>query len=262
MAYSLGEEERICAGLEEEEALKAYYDEERKGTMTRTSQITPQVYLDYFRPFAQKGENILYLVLSSGLSNTYSSACLAAQTLAEEYPQSTIRCVDSLSATCGIGLLAEAAAKNRAAGMSLEENAAWLEAHRLDVCHWFMVEDLQFLKRGGRISPTTATLGTMLEIRPILKIEADGTLTNFMKKRGTKAGLKQLVKLYEASSNKEAGERVYIAHTDNPAAVEYLSQAVKEINPLCQLTDIMLSPVIGSHTGPGMCGIVHFGKER
>ncbi|MGM9521389.1 MAG: DegV family protein [Oscillospiraceae bacterium] len=262
MIYSIGDEERICDGMSSEETMKSYYDEQRHGALTRTTQISPQNYDEMFRPLAEKGESILYLSLSGGLSSTYTSSLMAAKELMDDYPGVDIICVDSRAATGGIGMLLELAAKNRAAGMDIKENAAWLEENRLRVCHWFMVEDLMYLKRGGRISPTTAVLGTALNIKPILKIEADGTLTNFAKKRGAKAAMNQLVELYRQSSSGEPGERIYIVHADNLEGAEYLEAAVRKINPGCSIARVMMTPVIGSHTGPGLCAIVNFARPE
>ncbi len=261
MTYVLGENEYICSGTESVEILKAYYNGERQGKMTRTSQISPQGYIDFFRRFAEKGESLLYLSLSGGLSSTYNSSQIAAKKIMEEFPSVKICCVDSRSTTAGIELLLECAAKNRESGMSIEKNAEWLENNRLNLCHWFMVEDLMHLKRNGRISPATALVGSVLGMKPILRIENDGTLINFAKKRGQKSALDQLVEFYNTASAKENGERVYIVHADNEEGADYLEHSVKKINPSCILTKSILSPVIGCHTGPDMCAIVHFGKR-
>lgn len=261
MRYSLGEEDRVCEGIEAEEILKRFYDGQRNGDMTRTSQISPQIYMDVFTPVLEGGKDILYLALSSGLSSTYQSSCLAAGQLRERFPEREIVCVDSLAATGGMGLLLEAAVQNREEGMALSENGKWLEENRLHVCHWFMVEDLMYLKRGGRVSTATAVVGSALNIRPVLKIEEDGTLKNFAKARGTKRALNSLVDYYEAASDKKPGERIYILHADSRENAEYLEEKVKQINPQCSVTKIMLSPIIGAHTGPGMCAIVHFGRR-
>lgn len=261
MNYTLDSQDMVCLGMEPEETLKWYYEGERQGMMTSTSQITPQMYLDFFRKFALKGESLLYLSLSGGLSGTYDSSRLAANELMEEFPDVEICCVDSRAATGAMQLLMECAAKNREDGMSVKENAKWLEENRLRVCHWFMVEDLMFLKRGGRISGAAAVVGTALNIRPILRIENDGTLVNFIKKRGNKAALNHLVELYDNASEKPEGERVCIIHADNEEAADYLEAEVKRLNPACITNRVMLSPIIGCHTGPGMAAITHFGKR-
>lgn len=261
MRYSLGDEDRVCEEIEAEEVLKRFYDGQRNGDLTRTSQISPQVYMDVFTPVLREGKDILYLALSSGLSSTYQSSCLAAGQLKEQFPEREIVCVDSLAATGGMGLLLEAAVQNRKEGMAPAENGKWLEENRLKVCHWFMVEDLMYLKRGGRVSAATAVVGSALNIRPVLKIEEDGTLKNFAKARGTKRALNSLVDYYEAAGDKKPGERVYILHADSQENAEYLEEKVKQINPQCSVTKMMLSPIIGAHTGPGMCAVVHFGRR-
>ena len=144
--------------------------------------------------------------------------------------------------------------------MSLEENAAWLEANRLRVCHWFMVDDLMYLKRGGRVSATTALMGTALGIKPILKIENDGTLSTFAKKRGVKGALTQLTEYYGEARDTE-NDRVYIIHADAPDRARLLKDAVLAINPKAQISTVFLCPVIGSHVGPGMCAVVHWGRR-
>ncbi len=261
MQYTLGDEDRVCTGIEEEEVLKRFYDGQRGGDMTRTSQISPQIYMDIFAPVLESGEDILYLSLSSGLSSTYQSSCLAAEQLKERFPDRKIVCVDSLAATGGMGLLLEKAVLNRARGMSVTESGRWLEENRQRVCHWFMVEDLMYLKRGGRVSAATAVVGAALNIKPILKIEEDGTLKNFAKTRGVKRALEALLEHYEAASEKEEEERIYVLHADAPENADYLEERVKQINPRCNVTKMMLSPIIGAHTGPGMCAVVHFGER-
>ncbi len=262
MSYSLGEEDRVCAGLEAEDILKRFYDGQRHGDFTRTSQITPQLYTDIFRPVLESGRSILYLSLSSGLSSTYNSSCLAAKELNEDFSDVEVVSVDSLAATAGMGLLLEKAVENRKAGMSIKENAKWLEENRLRLCHWFMVEDLIYLKRGGRISAATAVVGTALNIRPILKIENDGTLQNFMKARGTKNALRKLVEYYASSVDAGAEDRVYIVHADSEENAANLEEEIKKINPSGKITKMMLGPIIGAHVGPGMCAIVHWGRRN
>lgn len=250
MNYDLGDEQFVCDGATSQETLKNYYNAMREGKMTRTSQISPQQYVDFFRPFCERGENLLYLSLSSGLSSTYNSSLIAAGELAEEFPNVTIRCVDTLAATAGMTLLLEKTVENREAGMSIEENAVWLEENRLNVCHWFMVDDLMYLKRNGRISPAVAFVGAALGMKPLIRIEEDGTLTNFEKKRGRQAALDRLVEHYKESSEKPTGEHVFIPHTDAEDAANYCEKMVKKLNPSAVVTKVLMGPVIGCHVGP------------
>ena len=262
MTYMIGEKEYTSDGFVSPEVLKQFYQAERENQLTRTSQIPPQAYLDCFRAYAEKGESVLYLSLSSGLSGTYNTACFAAEEIMNQFPGITIRCVDSRSATVGIQLLMEKAAENRRSGMSLQENARWLEDNRLRVCHWFLVDDLHYLKLNGRISSATALIGSALSIKPILRIENDGSRVNFAKKRGSKAALNQLLDFYLQSSDSSVSDHVMIVHADYSEGADYLEEAVREHTPGCRITRAVLSPVIGCHTGPGLCAIAHWGTRN
>lgn len=260
MHYTLGQEDRICHGLESEELLKKFYDGQRTGDMTRTSQITPQTYIDQFEPILKEGKDVLYLSLSSGLTKTFDSASLAAMELAETCKEGKFVPVDSLCATGGMGLLVESAYQNQKAGMTIEENAQWLNEHAREVCHWFKVEDLMYLKRGGRIPATTAVIGTALNIKPILEIDSEGKLITIDKKRGTKLAVKALLNKYLETRDPELGDRVYIVHADCLQDADLLESMVKEANPKAVITKMMLSSIIGAHTGPGMMALIHYGK--
>ncbi len=260
MNYTVGAEERLCASLETPEFLKSFYDAQRAGKETHTSQITPHFYVETFAPLLAAGQSVLYLSLSSGLTKTFDSVNLAAAELAEEYSRGKVVAVDSLCATGGMGLLLEAAAHNREAGLSIDENAAWLNEHRQDVVHWFMVDDLMYLKRGGRIPATTAVLGTALNIKPLLKIDGEGHLITLEKKRGYKLALKELSAKYAAA--RDAGHnRVYIVHGDCPDHADELEQLVLAVNPQAEITKMLLCPIIGAHTGPGMAAVIFFGNR-
>ncbi|MDD6807792.1 MAG: DegV family protein [Oscillospiraceae bacterium] len=260
MNYTIGEEERVCLGIESEKILKKFYEGQRHGDLTKTSQISPQNYIDVFEPFLESRKSILYISLSSGLSGTYNSSLIAADELNERY-ESQVVCVDSLSGSAGMGLLIEAAVKNRNEKMSITENANWLEEHKRLIQHWIMVDDLMYLKRGGRVSAKTAVLGAALGIKPILSANEEGKLVNIGKKRGSKLAMAELVERYKETSNKEPGERVYIVNADSKKHAEHLKKSVLEINPNADVKVMMLSPIIGAHTGPSMLAIFHFGNE-
>ena len=261
MYYTLGGEERICTHIEDDATLKAFYDGQRNGDLTKTSQITPQQYIDLFEPILKKGTDILYICLSSGLTKTFDSVCLANEELREMCPNAKLIPVDSLAATGGTALLVEAAVENRANGMTIEDNAHWIEIHSHKLCLWFMVEDLMYLKRGGRISAATAVIGKTLNIKPILKVDERGQLVNIDKKRGTKTAIKELVNKYLASKDELLGNRVYIIHADCIDNANFLEEKLKEANPNAQITKLMLGPIIGAHTGPGMLAVIHFGTK-
>ena len=214
---------------------KAFYDQLRNGGTGSTSQISPAVYTDYFEPFLKEGKDILYISLSGGLTSTWQSSHLAATDLMEEYPERKISCVDSLAATGGQGILVILAAQNQEKGMSLEENTAWLEENRLHICHWFTVDDLDFLKRGGRISPTIAWIGGKLKIKPVLRIAEDGTLAIPEKVRGSKAAMNTIVSKYVSSGLNEEHPYVFLCHGDALEQAEKAKAAILEAVPGAQV---------------------------
>ncbi len=265
MNYTLGDEERLCSQMESPEVLHKYYELQRGGELTHTSQITPGKYISIFSKELEKKKGVLYISLSSGLTQTYNSACLAARELAEDYPDVPICPVDSLAATGGMGLLTEAAVRNREAGMSVEENAEALRSLAGRICHFFMVDDLMYLKRGGRIPATTALLGSALNIKPILIIDPAGKLTSVNKKRGIKTALKELALAYnthrDPALEKQYGSRVYIMHGDAEDLAVMEAGLVRQYNPDADIQIMGLSPVIGAHTGPGMVAVIFYGTR-
>lgn len=261
MRYTVGEEERTCNSLETEEFLKKFYDAQREGKPTQTSQITPNTYMEEFEPLLKEGKSVLYLSLSSGLTKTFDSVQLAARELAQDYTQAKVVPVDTLSATGGMGLLVEKAVENRENGMSVEENAKWLEEHVQNAVLRFMVDDLMYLKRGGRIPASTAILGSALNIKPLLIVDSQGKLVTVEKKRGSKAALKTLAAKYAQTVDKQMGNRVYIVHGDSAEYADELERLVKEENPDADITKMMLCPVIGAHTGPGMTAVIYWGTK-
>ena len=214
MKYTLGEQEYLMENRLTDLKLKEFYDAMRAGQITHTSQITPYYYQQIFGKEAQKGYDILYISLSSGLSNTYSSALTAAGEIEDEYEGTKIEVVDSLAGTGGMGLLLMMAVRAKQNGVSLSENAAALRANAGKVCHWFMVDDLKYLRRGGRISAATAVAGTVLNIKPILKIQDDGTLISIAKKRGLAKAASFLTECYGGALDASISNDVVIAHAD------------------------------------------------
>ena len=260
MSYTFGDQNRICDGTEDEAFLKRFYDGQRTGDLTQTSQVTPQQYMDAFTPALEKGKDVLCVSLSGGLTNSHDSIRLAKIELSETFPDRTVYSVDSLGATGGIGLLAELAVKNREAGLSAEENARDLDNMRHRVCHLFMVEDLMYLKRGGRIPAAAAVIGTALGVKPILVIDEKGTLTVTDKKRGEKSALEELERRFLASRDPEK-HRAVIVHADAPQRAEKLALRVKNADPEANITILPLGPIIGAHTGPGLTAIIYFGSR-
>ncbi len=262
MEYVLGTETLRAEEPESDERMHEFYEGMRKGLPTKTSQITPYHYEQVFEPCLKSGQSILYIALSSGLSTTYESAMIARQSLKERYGHLKIEVVDSLGATGGMGMLVEAACLNREKGMSLEENAAWLCSNKGKINYWFMVEDLVYLKRGGRISGTTAFMGSVLNIKPVLTIKADGTLDTVEKKRGSKQAMRYIIEQFEEAFDPSYGKAVYICAADCMDSAAELKAMVLDVHPGLDVRITMLCPVIGAHTGPGMLSLIYYGKER
>lgn len=260
MEYSLGEEMRTSYGCEDEAVLKKFYDGQRGGDLTRTSQISPYMYEEYFKKFLEEGKSVLYFCLSSGLSSTYESAMLAVDNLKEEYPELEVLPVDTLAATGGMGILAEKAIENRKKGMPIRENYEAVRALVPKLRHFFMVQDLMYLKRGGRVSAATAIVGSALNIKPILKIDENGKLVTIDKKRGNKAAMMSLFAYFKDNYNPELGNTIYICDADTPELADTLVEKIREEAPDVVIRRTMLSPIIGAHTGPGMLSMILLGK--
>jgi len=244
----------------DEAAVKAFYDELRAGVMASTAAVNPDGWAGAMESALKEGKDVLVLAFSSGLSTTYQSAVIAAKELREVYPDRTIHVIDTLCAALGQGLLVWYAAQKRDAGMGIDELAAWVEEHKLNICHWVTVDDLSHLKRGGRISATTAIVGTMLNIKPIIYVDNDGHLINTAKVRGRKTAMEYLVKKYiETGTDKET---VFIAHGDCPEDAAALEALVREKTGVKNVITGYVGPVIGAHTGPGVLVLFFMGSHR
>ena len=243
-------------------AVKAFYDEMRQGTLATTSAVNPQGWETVLEPVLAAGQDALVMAFSSGLSTTYQSAVIAANELMEKYPQRTVRVVDTLCAALGQGLLVWYACKKRDEGMSLEELAAWVEENKLHLCHWFTVNDLGHLKRGGRVSATTALVGTMLNIKPILHMDDEGKLASFAKVRGRKASIDYLAQKMAELGEGYDNEMAFVVHGDCQEDAETLAQLVKDTCGVKEVHIGYLGPVIGAHTGPGVLSLFFMGKHR
>ena len=262
MEYMVGNEERMMENRLSEEQLVEFYTAMRNGEMTHTSQITPYAYKQVFKKEAQLGHDILYISLSSGLSSTYASALSAAEDLEDEFEGLKIEVVDSRAGTGGMGLILMMAVRNMESGMSLQDNAACLRENALKVCHWFLVDDLQYLRRGGRISAASAVAGAVLNIKPILKIADDGSLVSIAKKRGLAKASSFLTELYDAAKDPSISNDVIIVHADAEHEAKAMGDRVLSVNPDAQLHICGLGPVIGAHTGPGMMAVIHWGNRN
>ena len=232
-----------------------------KGSVT-TSAIGMDRFYELFEGYLTEGTDILYLGFSSGLSGTYNAAFVAAQELAEKYPERKVYTVDTLCASLGQGLFVYLAAKQKAAGMSIDELYEWAKEKRYNLCHWFTVDDLFFLKRGGRVNAATAVMGTMLSIKPILHIDNKGKLVNVEKARGRKGSLDCLVSHMKATVTEPEKQTMFICHGDCIADAEYVAKRMKEELGVPEVIIGYTGPVIGAHSGPGTLAVFYMGTER
>ena len=243
-------------------AVKGFYDLLRTGVMATTSAANPEGWTAIMEPVLKNGQDVLVLAFSSGLSATYQSAVIAAQELQDAYPDRKIRVVDTLCAALGQGLLVWYACKKRDEGKTLEELTAWVEENKQHICHWVTVDALSHLKRGGRISATTALVGTMLNIKPIIYVNEEGKLINTAKVRGRKAAIDFLVKKAQELGEGYDNETMFVAHGDCPEDAAALEAALKEKCGVKNVITGYVGPVIGAHTGPGVLVVFFMGKQR
>ena len=245
-----------------DESLKDMYAGLRAGEVATTSAANPGQWQELMEPYLQKGEDLLVLAFSSGLSTTYQSASMAADELRNLYPDRTISVVDSLCASLGEGLLAYYACKKRDEGMPLRELTQWLLDNRLHLCHWFTVDDLMYLKRGGRVSAATAIVGTMLSIKPVLHVDDEGHLINVGKARGRKASIQAMAKKVAELGAGFDNATMFISHGDCQEDAEYLAGLLKEQYGAKEVYINYVGAVIGSHSGPGTLALFFMGEHR
>lgn len=240
--------------------LLEFYNEIKKKINIKTSQITPNKYEEYFEPYLSAGKSILYLCLSTGLSDTYNSACVASRNLKEKYPDVDVLVINSLSATAGMGMMAERMIENRGKGLSLQENFNDIESIKGKITGVGVIGDLEMLKRGGRISSATAFLGGLLNIKPIIRlVKENGTLAMQSKCKGMSAGLKYLLNYLEQNRD-ESKNILYIAHTNEDKYAGEFENMVKEKYPDMEIRKKLLSPIIGAHLGGGSVAIFFYDK--
>ena len=245
-----------------DEGIGAFYDGLRAGEVATTSAINPTGWDEKIEPILAAGQDALVITFSSGLSTTYQSAVMAAEELKEKYPDRNVRVVDSLCASLGQGLLVWYACQKRDAGLSLDELTAWLEENKFHLCHWFTVDDLMYLKRGGRVSAATALVGTMLQIKPVLHVDNEGHLINVVKARGRKASIEALAKKVGELGLPGENSTVFISHGDCIEDAKLLETMLKERYGVQEAVIGHVGAVIGSHSGPGTLALFFLGTHR
>lgn len=243
---------------------KEFYRLEREGHMPTTSQVNPQEYIDNFEECLRESRELLYLCFSSGMSATYNNACMAAQTVMEEHPDCRIKVIDTKAASMGEGLLVHKAVQLKKQGKTLDEVAAWLEENILHMVHIVMADDLNHLCRGGRVSRTSAFLGTVVGIKPIIHVDNEGRLIPVNKVRGKKKALTALVDYMEEKmgSYREQNDIIFISHSDAQEDAEFVRDEIQKRFGIEQFMINHIGPTIGAHTGPGTIALFFMGEAR
>ena len=239
-----------------------FYARLRGGAMATTAAVNVADYTEAMEPILKEGKDVLVLAFSSGLSATCHSAQIAAGELMEQYPDRKVYVVDTLCASLGQGLLVWYAANLKKQGKTMEEVRDWTEEHKLNLCHWFTVDDLHFLKRGGRISAATAVLGTMLSIKPVMHVDNEGHLIKVGTARGRNASLKALVDHMEQTVLDLKGQSIFISHGDCLADAQKVADDIRARFGVEDIVINYVGPVIGAHSGPGTVALFFMGSER
>ena len=240
----------------------SYYEMLRQGGRVQTSLLNTQLFLDSFRPVLERGEDAVYFSMSSGISGTCQAARMAAQELLEEFPERTVRVVDSLGSGFGTGLMACKAADLRAAGKTAAETADIMDADAQNTLQFFTVDDLNFLKRTGRVSGATAMIGTVLNIKPVLWGDPTGHITARGKYRGRKKALAAIAEEYRSRVEDAGSQRVAISHGDCPEDAQALADMICAVAKPKELIIAPHEPFTGAHVGPGMLALFFHGKKR
>lgn len=243
-------------------AVEEFYTKMREGGVAKTSAVNVDTFAEAFEAILAEGRDVLYIGFSGGLSTTSNSARIAAGELAEKYPERSVRVVDSLCASAGLGLLVYLAVQKKREGADLEQAADYAESIKLSIAHWFTVDDLVYLKRGGRVSPTVAFVGNTLGIKPILHVDDEGHLISIDKTRGRKRSLAAMADKYSETAQAPEQGSVFISHADCREDAEYVASLIKERHGLEVelITDV--GPVVGAHSGPGTLALFFVAKSR
>ncbi len=247
-------------------SFKEFYEMIDQGAMPTTSQVNVQEYLDHFEKILQDADGLIHLTLSSGISGSYNSAVLAAEEAREKYPDKKIFVVDSLAASSGFGLLVDAAARKKEQGFSIDELHTWIEENKLRIHHWFFSTDLKHFRRGGRISASSAALGTLLNICPLMNVDHQGKLIPRTKVRGKKKVIREIAQkmIDHAEGGENYHDKCFISHSNCLEDAQAVAAIVEEAFPHLDGKVVInsIGTVIGSHTGPGTVALFFFGDKR
>lgn len=245
-----------------DESIRAIYDAMREGKLLKTSQVTPEMWETCFRELLQSGHDVLTIAFSSGLSGTCSAAFMAAEEVRADYPDRKLYVIDSLQASAGEGLMVYYALENRAKGMSIDENAAWIEKNVQNFIAWFTVNDLMHLHRGGRVSAASAIVGSLVRIKPIMRVDENGKLAVYEKCPGRKRSIRVLADKIKADIVHPENQIITISHGDCAEEAQQLADLLKESLPVKDVRISFVGSVIGAHTGPGVIAVFCMGDTR
>ena len=245
-----------------DESIKRIYDSMREGKMLKTSQVTPDMWENCFRELLAAGHDVLTITFSGGLSGTSAAAFMAADEVREDYPDRKLLVIDSLQASAGEGLMVRYALDNRAKGMSIEDNAAWVQQNVQNFIAWFTVDDLMHLHRGGRLSATSAIVGSLVRIKPIMRVDENGKLAVYEKCPGRKRSIRVLADKIIADIVNPEGQILHISHGDCFDEAQQLADLLKAALPIADVQISYVGSVIGAHTGPGVIAVFCKGENR
>ena len=260
-SFYVNEEEHRCLDVEGFDS-RAFYDAMRQGAKVQTSQVPPLLYEQTMRPMLEKGQDVLFIGMSSGISGSFQSAWTASRQLQSEFPERKIRLVDTLGASLGEGLLVLQAARWQQEGVTLEESAARLEALRGRMCQVFTVDNLKYLKKGGRISNLKAAVGTVLQIKPLLKGDTEGKIVCFGQVRGRRKSIEMIAEQYNRYVEQAGEQTIGIAHADCPEDAEALIELLNRNHPPKNILTACYEPMTGAHVGPGALALFFCGKRE
>ncbi len=262
LSFSFDDKEYKNTPTKQEMSNKEFYEKMRQGSMPTTSQVNAEEFKEYAKPLLDQGFDILHLAFSSALSGTYNSCRLAAGELAEEYPDRRVVVVDTLCASLGEGLLVYLSAMKQQEGATMDEVIDFVEQNKMKVNHWFTVDDLNHLHRGGRVSKVTAVAGSMLGIKPIMRVNDDGKLVPVDKVRGRKKSLDKLVQMVAERATNPQEQIIFITHGDCAEDCEYVAETIKSTLNVKEVYTNYVGPSIGAHSGPGTMAVFFFGENR
>lgn len=260
LSYLMDDVSYVSDGTDE--SIRAIYDAMRSGKMLKTSQVTPEMWETTFRELMSAGHDVLTVAFSSGLSGTCSAAFMAAEEVRADYPNQKLHVIDSLQASAGEGLMVHYALQNRENGMSIDDNAAWIEKNVQNFVAWFTVNDLMHLHRGGRVSAASAIVGSLARIKPIMRVDENGKLSVYEKAAGRKRSIRILADKIKADIVDPENQIIHISHGDCYDEAKILADMLKESLPVKDVRISYVGSVIGAHTGPGVIAVFCMSNSR